>query len=749
MNKVSDPDIRPAQSSGPRRQRPAQPQVLDLRPGHIRAVAALKEQEKRRSLRAKSPAQSAKGTTARSSIAVKVTKTAQTPRPATTNLAAKTSKPATASRTTRARNSTAGATAQQSAGPTPTANKSATAQARSTSTKVAKPAKTVRPTAKASTAPRQQQRQSRSVNLANQVRHKVDQATATITKHGKRFIISRLDHIRMARRSVVTWLGLMLLLILGGFLQTIYYGQQNTVTAAVPGGTYIEGTTDKLTTVSPLYATTDTEKAASQLIYSGLLAYDDANKLNGELAESWNVDESGRTWTVKLRDGLTWSDGQSLTADDVVYTVNLMKDPDISTTLADSWDGIDVAAVDDRTITFTTESPLMSFDTALTFGVLPKHILDGKSAMDIASLFSQSPQQIVGAGPFQFNNVETTTDGNNIWHFAPSTNYYGGTPKLDELAIRTYPDSSSLIQGLERGEVNAASNLKVEDATKFNQDKFKIVQLKTASGVYVLFNNTGTITSNRTVRDALRLGLDRNAIRNNITSNSNLAAPTDLETPIATGVYESIDQLKQPDYNPEQAKLDLDTAGWRLSDGSQYRSKDGQELAIRIVTIAGTNYETVARMVAEQWQAMGVNATVEAVDAAQAQQGYLMPRDYDVLVYQMHLGSDPDMFAYWSSTQTDPTGLNLANYQSRRADIALANARTNTNPAARETRYIAFVNQWLQDNPAIALYQPSLFYVMDRNVHTLASGDAVIDASNRFQDVVNWTADVKTVMATP
>ena len=427
-----------------------------------------------------------------------------------------------------------------------------------------------------------------------------------------------------------------------------------------------------------------------------------------------------------------------------------MQNADISTTLASSWQAIEVAAVDDHTVSFTLSSALMSFDTALTFGVLPQHILDGKSAIEIASLFSQNPQQIVGSGPFTLDRIEST-DSYDIWHFQPNQHYYGGLAQVNEFVIRTYADSQSLATGLKRGEVNAISNVSISDLNQFDKAKFKIVQLKTAGGVFALFNNSGQLTSSQTIRDALRLGLDRTAIRNAVThANDQLDAPTSLETPIATGVYDSIDQLKQPDYNIDQAKADLDQAGWVVDTNSGYRTKDGQELKLRIVTIAGTNYEEVANLIADQWHDnLNINTQVEAVDATQAQQAYLMPRNYDVLVYQMHLGADPDMYAYWSSTQTDQTGLNLANYQSRRAEIALANGRTNVNNAARESRYVAFVNQWLQDDPAIALYQPSFIYVMDQNVNTLKSGDQIIDASDRFRNVTSWTVLTQPVMVTP
>lgn len=585
--------------------------------------------------------------------------------------------------------------------------------------------------------------------LARKARRQIDKTTNHILRHGQKFLVQRWDHIRMYRRDVISWLVLVLVLIVGCFIQTISYGNQDTIVAAASGGAYVEGTVDKLTTISPLYASTDTEKAVSQLVYPGLLSYDSDGKLHGELASTWSVDQTGSVWTVSLKPNLTWTDGQSITVDDVVYTVELMKNPDVNSTLSSVWKNIEVATTNTSTITFTLPNPLMSFDTALTFGVLPKHILMNKSPIDIASMFSESPTDIVSSGPFKLASVENLT-GYSTWNFTPNEEYYAGQPKLDRLSIRTYADTTSLIDGLKRGEVNAISNISINNLAQFDTTKYKIVQLKTASGVYALFNNDGAITSNQTVRDALRLGLDREAIRNAATNSSpEISPPTKLESPIAVGVYESIDKLSQPDYNLDQAGELLDRAGWILTNGSIYRQKNGQELVIRIVTIAGTNYENVASLVATQWQKLGVNATVEAVDPSQAQQLYLVPRNFDVLVYQMHLGSDPDMYAYWSSTQATESGLNFANYRSRRAEIALTNGRTNPNPTAREARYVAFAEQWLQDNPAIALYQPSFFYVMDNNLQTIQSGKTLVDASNRFQNASTWTVKTKRVMITP
>lgn len=579
---------------------------------------------------------------------------------------------------------------------------------------------------------------------------KLNKLNAGIVHHIKKFLIDRWDNLQLARHDVVVWLSLVLLIIAVSFLQIIWYNQQTSTSAPIAGGTYAEGVVDKLTTISPLYASTDTEKAASQLVYPGLLSYDSSNKLKGQLAQSWSSDDSGKIWTVRLKPSARWSDGKQLTADDVVFTVGLMKNKSINQTLANSWQTIKASVKSTDEVQFQLENAYMSFPTALTFGVLPKHILDGKSPMEISNLFTKSPTSIVGAGPFRFDRTESNGTKNS-WVFAANKQYHGAKPKIDRVIIRTYGDTNALAEAIKRGEINAASGVKISDiSTMSNGGAFKTIQVKTADGVYALINSDGEITGNQTIRDALRLATDRNQIRRDIIlDNKSLASPAALNGPIATDVYKSIDAIKQPDYNQDQAKQLLDQAGWTISDGQKYRQKDGQTLTLSVVTLQGTNYEAVARQIVSQWQNIGIDAKLTVASPAEIQQGYLVPRNYDVLVYQMHLGSDPDVYAYWSSTQTNETGLNLSNYTSRRAEIALSAGRVNPDANAREARYVAFVNQWMHDTPAIALYQPNLYYVVSKDIETLKSGDSVIDASNRYRGITDWTVLRGTVHQTP
>lgn len=581
-----------------------------------------------------------------------------------------------------------------------------------------------------------------------QARRNINKTNRHVVKHVQKWLVERRDNLLMARRSVVTWLTLMLLLIVVCTIQTVLYSQSNTAKAPVAGGTYAEGVVDKITTINPVLASTDSEKAASTLVYSSLLDYDDANKLKGNLASTWSVDQSGKIWTVDLRHDLKWSDGKSLTSDDVVYTIDLIKNADINSPLRDSWTSIQAKTDGKYRVLFTLPNVYMSFPTALTFGVVPKHILDGKSATEIASISTQRPTQLVGSGPFRLSGVEAKTTG-SVWKFDTNSKYCGTKPQLKHVTIRTYADADTMLKGYRHGEINAMSSVRLAQLKDLPSSS-QILRIPSADGVFALFNTDGQLTSNAQIRNALRLATDRNAIRRDVVSGvKGLSQPSALETPIAPGVYDSVDTMVQPAYNAQMAGQTLDQLGWRRENDGGYRKNGDQTLTINIATLSDTNYQQAAEIVAKQWRKIGVDAKVQVVDPATAQQNILSPRAYDVLIYQLHLGADPDEYAYWSSTQTGSTGLNYSNYSSKRAELLLSNGRTSIDTTVRQARYVAFVKQWQADNPAIALYRPNLYFVTNSNVRSLQDGSLLVDATNRYRGIENWTVHLGDVKATP
>ncbi len=584
--------------------------------------------------------------------------------------------------------------------------------------------------------------------LTKTARRKFNRASRLSLKHARKFLLNRWNNLRLARRRVVMWLMLMTVLIVATAMQSLLSTRELQTTAAANGGVVAEGVVDKIITINPLFAATDSEKAASRLVYSSLLTYDEMNNLHGDLATTWSISDDGKSWNVKLRENAIWSDGQKLTADDVVFTIKQIKNQSVDSPLFNSWRTIDIAKVNDHEVKFTLSNVYMSFPFALTFGVLPQHIFEDVKPAELKNLATVDNSKIIGSGPFVFKARETLTADQEAWRFSPNEKYYAKKPRVASLTIRTYTNEDSMMNGLRRGEINSAVNLSTKTAAGVLGGDQRLIQAPLADGVFMFFNNSNPLTSDKTFREILRLGTDRESLRKNAANSSTLSVPEALETPMSPGIFASVDELRQPDFNFDEAAKRLDEAGWAMN-ADKFREKDGQILTLNVLTIKDADYESVAKALVEQWRGLGIDAQLTSADAATAQQNYLMPRAYDVLVYQLHLSVDPDEFAYWSSSQMLATGLNFANYKSTRADLILSNARTQMNAATREARYVDFVKQWLSDAPAIALYRPNFNYVVNNRELDTLDNSPLVSASFRFRDVNFWTARTGEVMVTP
>ena len=130
-------------------------------------------------------------------------------------------------------------------------------------------------------------------------------------------------------------------------------------------------------------------------------------------------------------------------------------------------------------------------------------------------------------------------------------------------------------------------------------------------------------------------------------------------------------------------------------------------------------------------------------------QNILQPRNFDVLLYQLNIGADPDVYAYWHSSQASMQGQNYSNYSNAISDDALNSARARTEPDLRNAKYITFAKQWLADVPAIGLYQSTTQYVVSRNAHSFDNSNILISPVDRYSDVLNWSVGNSNVYKTP
>ena len=238
------------------------------------------------------------------------------------------------------------------------------------------------------------------------------------------------------------------------------------------------------------------------------------------------------------------------------------------------------------------------------------------------------------------------------------------------------------------------------------------------------------------------MATDRGAL---IRSLHTYASP--LEGPLTKEQFPLMASKKQAAYDISRAGALLDQAGWKLQ-GTK-RQKDGQPLAFSLVTVESGDYPKIVEVLKKQWELVGATVNVKLVRPNDFQQSILLPRQYDALVYELELGADPDVYAYWHTSQADPRGLNLSNYKSVIASDALSSAQLRLEANVRLPKYDLFVNTWLDEAPAIALYQPQLHYVTTEAGGSIHVASAVVSRYDRYRMVELWTAEKSWRYASP
>lgn len=563
-------------------------------------------------------------------------------------------------------------------------------------------------------------------------------------RHAHRFIISRWTNLRDVRRHALGWIVLAGLLVVATALQLYWVQSTYSSKEAVAGGTYAEGVIGRIDTLNPIYASTQSERSASQLIFSSLFRYDESNNLTSDIAETWKQSDDGKLYTVNLRTNAYWHDGKRVTADDVVFTLSLIKNQQARSYLYRTWQDVQVKALDKQTLQFTLPSAYAPFPHALTFGILPKHILQNVSPLRLREHpFNRDP---VGSGPFTFRSIQIINPDADrlVLQVERNDGYYRGAVKLDRFQLHTYKDHDDLRQGFLSREINAANEVTSADIKTImaHTPDAVVHDAPLYDGVYAFFQTDRPALNDVKVRQALVKATNRAELRKEL---SGYASP--LEGPLLPEQIKGIGGLKQPVYDVKTANAELEAAGWVLKNG--VREKDGQRLQLSVVAPESGDFPGILKSLARQWRKVGVDVKTQVVQTGTFEQNILTPRAYDVLLYELALGADPDVFAYWHSSQASVRGYNLSNYRSGIADDALLSARGRSETNLRATKYKGFVEQWLKDAPAVALYQPHLRYVTTSNTHAGARSHAVIDTLGRYHTLDNWTVAEEERFKTP
>lgn len=325
----------------------------------------------------------------------------------------------------------------------------------------------------------------------------------------------------------------------------------------------------------------------------------------GDLALDWEVSSDALTYTFHLREGVTFHDGSDFTAEDVVFTYNTVKENQGGNDSVDLSRMASVEATDDHTVVFTLTEPYSSFlDQTACLGIVPSDGYDSRT-------FDTMP---IGTGPWKVIQYDTAQK----MILGANEDYYGGAPSIEQVTILDMEEDVA-IASARSGELDLAmvspnyvneeidgmhiENLETMDVRQISLPVTPQESYRTESGDTVTVGND--VTSDRAVREALSIGIDRQTIIDNALNGIGKPAEgfTDNLEWGNTASYE--------DNRKDEARALLEAAGWEEGKDDIYE-KDGLRCEFTVYAPSGdTARYQLAQAVAEEAEKIGIKIDVD------------------------------------------------------------------------------------------------------------------------------------------
>ncbi len=521
--------------------------------------------------------------------------------------------------------------------------------------------------------------------------------------------------------------------------KNLYYNH----TKPVPdfGGIYTEGLLGQPTYINPLLARTEPDLSLTKLVFSGLYKYDSNGQLVPDLANGMpQISPDQKQYTINLKPNVKWHNGKALTADDIIFTIQTLKDPTYKSPLRGLWQTTLVEKLSDSGVKFTTKDISGPFINNLTLPILPKGLWLNVDAQNF--LQSKYNLEAIGSGPYAIKEIKKLPSGKiQQITLESKTDYYGGRAKIDQIIFKFYDTEDDILNAFQSREILGFGFTPLGSSLNVNKEPSDAQVLSVPLPQYQIafFNLNNKILSDGSVRQALYAVTDDNRIIDQVfKGNARLPSSPLLYNNQAIPVAPKVADIALAE------KL-LDAAGWKLNEKTKLReSKKGSILEITIITNDVAVNSKAAEILAEEWRQLNIKVNLSVIPTKQLMDAIIKPRNFDVLVFPQKFNADPDPFLFWHSSQTKDPGFNLTGFSDPAADKLITDARSTTDKKIRTDLYKQFNDLVASKYPVIFLDQTLYIYTTDNSIQNL-NLSVLYDPSLRFNSISDWYMATKRV----
>ncbi len=513
------------------------------------------------------------------------------------------------------------------------------------------------------------------------------------------------------------------------------------------GGVYSEALIGQISRLNPLLDwNNEADRTVNRLLYSTLFYFDERGFPRPDLAESWGVSPEGDIYNVTLRADARWHDGTPVTSDDVLFTIDLIRNGAslFPADVQELWRKVNVQKLDDHNLKFTLPEPFAPFLDYLTFGILPRHLLGTISPQDLANAeFNLHP---VGSGPFTFEQflVENgVIQGVALKRF---DQYYRSKPYLERVVFRTYENGAAALEAFRREEVLGISKITPDILEQaLAEPKLAIYSTRLPQLTLVLLNlNNPQVPffQNPKVRKALLLAINRDFLIQKALHGQGILA----DSPILPASWAYYDGIEHFAYQPEEAENILRQEKYVIAAGDTVRAKEGERLEFTLLYPDDPIHAEVARLLVADWKRIGVAVTAQAKPIRELIEGHLSTRDYQAALIDLDLSHtpDPDPYPFWHQSEITG-GQNYSGWDNRSASEYLEQARVNTDLGLRQRLYRNFQILFQKELPALLLYHPVYTCGISRQIQNVQI-PPLYEPRDRLMYLSEWSLNTRRML---
>lgn len=468
---------------------------------------------------------------------------------------------------------------------------------------------------------------------------------------------------------------------------------------------------------NPLISNTQYDGYVNSLVYSSLLRLNDKIELENDLAQSYTISDDSKVVTFVLKEGLSFHDGEPLTAEDVKFTLEAIARPgyegdlqsyvksivgfeDFNKGKAEEFAGVKV--FDEKTIEISFEkpySPMLSNIGGLS--ILPKHIWEKIDAAEWSK--SEALANPIGSGPYKFKEFKN----NEYVELEAFENYHEGAPKTAQFILKVVNEATVQAELIQKSvDIADVSNIKKEETEQLKAQGVDVARYPNSKMQYMGFNLRDERLSDINLRTAIAYGIDRNAIVEGLLEGKGYV----INTPMVPTLWSYPKEgLVEYSFNEEKAKEYLKEAGYEDTDGDGIVDKDGKKLALTLVVPTGDKVrEQTGAVIKDNLKKIGVEIELDLMDFNAVMEKVVGNHEFELYLMGNTLGSDPDPTPNWYSTQASDEkgvfGWNIAGFRSEEADKLMDQNTQETNQEKRAKVLQEFGRLLNKELPWVPLY---------------------------------------------